>query len=112
MLSAKETLTADAATALAANSNESTRYSWIGRKVVIIPNPNMPEPIIGMIQCNFASADQPYQLNDGQRKSHEYGRRYLQESDGNEPRAKEESGNSEFWCAYTTITSGQLYWDR
>ena len=64
MESAKKTLTADAATALAANSNESTRYNWIGRKVVIIPNPKMPEPIIGMIQCNLASADQPYQLKD------------------------------------------------
>ena len=71
MESAKKTLTADAATALAANSNESTRYNWIGRKVVIIPNPKIPEPIIGMIQCNLASADQPYQLNNRQRESHE-----------------------------------------
>lgn len=78
-------LTAAADNALAAYVYVSTRYSWMGRKLAIIPNPKMDEPIcfskpsgtvnyrkckrsaltMGMIQCTRACADQPNQLQSG-----------------------------------------------
>ena len=73
-----------AARALAAYVKVSTRYSWMGRlnrdarlvaslndksevfdsthKVVIIPNPKIAVPMIGMIQWIRACTDHPYQL--------------------------------------------------
>lgn len=73
--------TVAAARALAAYLKASTRYNWIGKleeisvylpsdlrevdgtyNVAIIPKPNMPAPVMGIMKWSFACADHPYQL--------------------------------------------------
>lgn len=51
-----------AAAALAAYTSKALmRYVCTGKKIARFPKAKMPEPIIGMIRCTCASADQPYQ---------------------------------------------------
>lgn len=117
--------------ALAAYVNASMRYSWIGKlecplvsklrnerrvikythKVVIMPKPKIPDPIIGMIQWSAAWADHPYQLRRFQVLAIARGLKwacYSQQANGHEERTENKGGYSHFRFAFASIFIGQL----
>ena len=81
----------------------------MGKRAAIMAKLKMPAPMMGMIQCTDARADQPYQLQDLFKLyvTHQVSKG-LQESDRHKQRAENEGRNSVLGLTDVIVFPGVL----